>query len=173
MPDPEIQCDALSWPETLDRDLFRFLTGRVNCRETAADLTQETFLRLHESSLRNPPPNLRALAFRIAENLAIDHQRKTSFRRRYHAEVEDELVAETVPSFEAGPEQTAMTAQRFDRLQSALAELPEPHRAVFLLHSLEGLSYSEIAVRLNISKSLVGKHLAKALSHCARRVGLD
>lgn len=173
MPDPQARCQTWPWPETLDQELLRFLGSRLNCRETAADLAQETFLRLHRYAREKPPENPRALAFRIAENLAIDHQRRTSFRERYHAEVDDELLTETVPCSEAGPEQTAMTAQRFEQLRQALEELPGPQREVFLLHSLEGLSYAEIAGRLNISKSLVGRHLAKVLAYCAERVGPD
>lgn len=168
-----MQSNALSWPDALLQELLRFLTLRLNCRETAADLAQETFLRLHKFALENPPDNPRALAFRIAENLAIDHQRKTSFRRRFHAEVEEDSVADCVPCPHPGPEQTAMAKQRFDQLRQALDELPEPCRSVFLLHSIEGLSYSQIAARLNISKSMVGRHLAKALLHCTQRVDPD
>ena len=63
-----------------------------------------------------------------------------------------------------------MGEQRFARLQTALGELPEDCRTVFLLHGVEELSYAQIAARLGMSKSMVGKHLAKALLHCSKRV---
>ncbi len=162
--------NMLFWTETLAQDLRIFLTGRVKCAETAADLTHETYLRLYQSAKENPPDNARALAFHIAVQLAIDYHRKTTVRNRHHSDVEFDSCIETTPSATAGPEQTLIARQRLDALQSALKDLPADCRTAFLLHGIDGLTYSEIAARMGISKSMVGKHLALALAHCAQRV---
>jgi RNA polymerase sigma factor (sigma-70 family) len=159
------------WSEPLAKDLLRFLTGRLKCRETAADLTHETYLRLHRICRESPPDDARALAFHIAVNLAIDYQRKAAVRNRYGAEIDADTLHDTLAAKDsANPEQILMSKQRFGRLQQALDELPANCRTAFVLHSVEGLGYTEIAARMGISKSMVGKHLAKAMAHCAERL---
>jgi RNA polymerase sigma factor (sigma-70 family) len=163
--------NTLFWTESLAKDLLVFLTGRVKCPETAADLTHETYLRLYQSINNNPPDNARALAFRIAVNLAIDYQRKVTVRNRHISEVELDSFAETVAgSSAAEPAHILMARQRFGALQAALDELPADCRSAFLLNGIDGLTYSEIAARMGISTSKVGRLLAQAVAHCAQHL---
>lgn len=162
------------WSKPLADDLLRFLTGRLKCREAAADLTHETCLRLHRFCRDNPPDNARAMAFHIAVNLAIDYQRKAAVRQRFGAAVEIDTLHDTLAGDESvGPERIVMSGQRLKHVRQALDELPGNCRTAFLLHSLEGLGYSEIALRMGISKSMVGKHIARAMLHCQERLGED
>ncbi len=162
---------ALFWNPSLADELLRFLTGRMKCPELAADLTQETYLRLHQRFSENPPDNARALAYKIALNLAIDYQRNLSVRHRFIVEdaFEDAcLQVASLEPFSSQPEQTNIAQQQLKRLQTALSELPLDCRTVFLLHGVEGLKYAEIAERLDISISMVNRHLARAMAHCAQ-----
>lgn len=156
------------WTDSLAEELRRFLTKRLKCAEAAADLTHETYLRLQQKNQDYPPDNARALAFHIAMNLAVDYQRKVAVRTRYL--VDDEIDTLTEVS-STGPEQTMIARQRLEILKNALDELPLDCRTAFLLHGVEGLKYAEIADRLGISLSMVGKHLARAMSHCAQKIG--
>ncbi len=158
------------WNESLADDLRRFLTARLKCAETAADLTHETYLRLYQRNDQNPPDNARALAFHIAMQLAIDYQRKAAVRNRHIVEDEIEAFIDNSPAGSTDPEHILSARQRLEILKTALAELPPECRTVFLMHGSEGLKYSEIAQRLGISVSMVGKHLARALTHCAQRL---
>jgi RNA polymerase sigma-70 factor, ECF subfamily len=49
-----------------------------------------------------------------------------------------------------------------DQLRAALAQLPEPLRLAFELHTAEGLSYAALAQRLGIAVSTVGTRLLRA-----------
>lgn len=158
---------GLYWSEALADELLKFLTKRLKCPEAAADITQETFLRFYQFVKENPPNNARALAYRIAVNLATDYQRKTKLRESYTVEVEPAAFADTFKSTDPGPEQTAMARQHLQQLNAALNELPPDCRRAFLLHSIDGLTYGQIANQLGISESMVYKHLTKALNHCA------
>lgn len=162
--------NSLFWTESLAKDLLIFLTGRVKCPETAADLTHETYLRLYQSINNNPPDNARALAFRIAVNLAIDYQRKVTVRNRHISDVEVDSFAETIAGSATEPVDILMSQQRLGALQTALDELPTDCRTAFLLNGVDGLSYSEIAERMGISKSKVGRLLAQAITHCEQRL---
>ncbi len=161
---------AIYWSEALADELLRFLTGRTQCPEAAADLCHETFLRLHEYIKENPPNNARALAYRIAANLATDYQRKIKVRENLVVTVEPELLAEMTASTAPGPEQIAMDRQRLSRFEAVLDELPLDCRTAFRLHGIDGLTYSEIAAQLGISVSMVYKHLTRAIDHCIRRL---
>ena len=163
--------NSLFWSETLAKDLLIFLTGRVKCKETAADLTHETYLRLYQSINNNPPDNARALAFRIAVNLAIDYQRKATVRNNRISDIELDSLVETIANPSAvDPEQILMGRQRLGTLQSALDDLPSDCRTAFLLNGIDGLTYSEIAKRMGISTNKVSRLLAMAVTHCAQRI---
>jgi RNA polymerase sigma-70 factor (ECF subfamily) len=149
------------------QEIERFLVRRLACRETAADLTQETFARLLRAGTTEQIENVRAYLFRTAANLALDH-----LRRRKHMSVpaddgELERVADTRP----GQEQGLLSRQALARLQAAVNTLPDRQREVFRLHKVDGLSYQEIADRLGIAKNTVMVHMVRALAHC--RAALD
>ncbi|MDX8128273.1 sigma-70 family RNA polymerase sigma factor [Methylomonas sp. BW4-1] len=158
------------WTESLADELLRFLTGRLKCPDIAAELTHDTYLGLRQIAEKTPPDNARAMAFRIAINLTIDHQRKTMVRDRYGADEDIDALVDTLPGNAAPPEQVLIGQQRLAALQHALGELPQACRTVFLLHGVDGLTYTQIAERLGISKSQVNKLLAQAMAHCARQL---
>jgi len=171
MTNPSYPDIALYWNEALAEDLLRFLTGRVKCREAAADLTQETFLRFHQFIQATPPDNARALAFSIAVNLATDYQRKAKVRSNYMVEIEPGLLTDTYASTVPGPEQTVISRQRIQQFHDALDELPANYRSAFLLHNIDGLTYAEVAAYLGVAESTVYKYLSKTIIHCSNRLG--
>jgi RNA polymerase sigma factor (sigma-70 family) len=150
--------------------LHRYLL-RKNCTPSlAADLVQETFLRLAqmegvERLLASP-----AYLFRVAHNLMIDHHRRYG-AKRYEAEpslVFDGLIDEC-----SSPEAQALGAWELERLQALLELLPERTRDVFLLCRVEGMTHKEAARYLRISTSSVQKHLASALARIGRELEPD
>lgn len=165
--EPDSVISELTWSDSLLNELRRFLYKRLKCPEAAADLAQETYLRLQKRE-GVPPDNARALAFHIAINLAVDYQRKLVVRDRYM--VDADIIEQTANLNAHSPEEILIAQQRLKRLELALNELPPDCRTVFMLHGVEGLKYAEIADRLNISISMVGKHLARAMQHCAQSV---
>ena len=110
------------------------------------------------------------MAFRIAVNLAIDYQRKTTVRNRHAANEDFESITESVSCPTSQPDKILIGQERLKTLQKALNELPAITRTVFLLHGSEGLTYSEIALQLGISKSLVNKLLTQAMRYCAEQL---
>ena len=147
-------------------ELERYLKGRVNCAQTAADLTQEVFVRLMRSELADRVENPRAYLYRIASNLLVDHYRRAG-------QNQDETptdVIENVPDPAPSPEGMALTRGQLALLQQAIDELPARQRQVLVLHKFEDLSYAEIGIRLGIAKNTVMVHMMRALAHCRDRM---
>lgn len=147
-------------------ELERFFRRRIASPDMAADLTQETFLRLLQigpaAAIRDP----RAYLFRTAGNLLVDH-RRSAMHRQPGAPAD---AAAQVQASEPSPEAVALSREELAVLGRAIDDLPPRGREVFLLHKLEGLSYAEIAQRLGIARNTVVVHMVRSLAHCRRRL---
>lgn len=144
-------------------ELARCVYRIVRCEQAAADLTQETYMRLVNLAQTTPVVYPRALLFRTATNLAIDHLRKGKFER--HAGEAWDLAME-VPSGAPSAERTVSDKQRLEIFLRAIETLPPRCREAFLLHRVHDCSYRDIASRLAISESAVEKLIMRALLHC-------
>ena len=143
------------------------LMRRFGSAGAASDTLHDTYVRLQRLQTVPDLDNPRAYLFRVANNIALDRLR-TARREERHL-VADELAQEeasTEPSAEVVLEQK----ERLRLLAVAIEELPPRCREVFLLHKIDGLSHGQIAERLGISRSMVEKHVMKALAHCRDRL---
>jgi len=69
-----------------EQDLFRFLLRRLKCSLTAQDLTNELFVKISTQDKTPDIRNPKAYLFRMAANLATDHQRSVHNRSALMAE---------------------------------------------------------------------------------------
>jgi RNA polymerase sigma-70 factor (ECF subfamily) len=145
--------------------LLRWLARFVRCEHTAADLAQESYLRIAGAPDDHAITHPRAFLFRTARNLALDHLRKMRVRSITAQPLDD---AVDVAGPEASAETTVLDRQRVRLFQQALDTMPPRSREVFLLHRLHHRTYADIARRLGISESAVEKNIMRALSHCRR-----
>ena len=148
--------------EALSRRLIRL----VRSRELAADLIQDTFVRLMGMAGTRTVLHPRALLFRTASNLAIDHLRKQKVESRHICEAVPHEVANQVASPAPTPEQELWGKQQLQRVQAAIDALPTPIRETFLLHRMHGYAYHEIAAMQGVSESAVDKRMNRALKEC-------
>jgi RNA polymerase sigma-70 factor (ECF subfamily) len=135
--------------------LYRFLWRQTSDEELAKDLLQEIFSRVwkNRASL-DPQQSIKSYLYRIGRNLAIDH-------RRHHTPQTDSLTAhpEIEPFYSADEH-----FELHDKIQAAIANLPEPVRLVFVMNRFDGIKYAEIAAMLNISVKTVEARMSKALA---------
>jgi RNA polymerase sigma factor (sigma-70 family) len=144
-------------------ELMRFVSQRVRCDEDAQDILQQTFIRYAEYSSKNCVDNPRAFIFRIAANMVVDHHRLIFNRQEYDT---DEYTLHSIEDTGQNLEQQCDYLQRLEALNRALQQLPEKCRQAFYLNRIEGYTHAEIA-ELEISESMVGKHLVRAMKHCS------
>lgn len=147
-------------------DLARHLARRFGRGPDVEEVIQETYLKLQTIPVDTVIGNPRSYLYRIADNLAKDRVRSRTARERHISTEAVPDIVEDRPS----PEREADYRQRLSILESAVAELSDKQREVFLMHKFDGLSYGEIAIRLGISKSAVEKLMIRALAHCRQRL---
>lgn len=71
---------------------------------------------------------------------------------------------------ESDPATRLHLERRLEALDRALRRLSPGARAVFILQRRDGCTVDEIAAKLGISRSMVKKHLARAMAHCSRQM---
>jgi RNA polymerase sigma factor (sigma-70 family) len=144
--------------------LFR----RVRTEPQAADLAQEVYVRMLQikdiGAIRDPEGYL----FTVARNLA--HQYAFLQRRaQFTVDVEEPSVQvelAEVPTFGTQID----TAKRTKKLRDVLRKLPAKQRAAVEMAYWHGLSYEEIAQRLDVSTHMVKKYLSQTLVICRLRM---
>ncbi|MCY1396133.1 putative RNA polymerase sigma factor FecI [compost metagenome] len=145
-------------------DLLQFLTRRMNDRQRAADVAQETYLKLVKIDQQNVAVlNDRSFIFRVAGNLAIDTLRR---EQRLAANLSDPAAGDEVADPAPPPEAALLATERLAILDEALLQLSANARQALLLNRVEGLTQAQIAVRLGVSESMVAKYIGQALRHC-------
>ena len=148
-------------------ELLRFLTAKLGCRDQAADVVQDTFLRVRNVKDLASVTQPRAFLYKTALNLTVDLFRRQRIRVERTTQLE---TSDHLPSSMPRQDQVMEGKQRVQLLCDAIADLPPKCRQVFLLHKFMYLSHVEIAGRLGISKNMVEKHVMKAMAHCRSRV---
>ncbi len=145
-------------------DLLQFLTRRMTDRQRAADVAQETYLKLVNIDEQAVPVlHARSFIFRVAGNLAIDALRR---EKRIAASHDDSDGACEVACPAPAPEAALLARERLRILDQALLQLPDNARRALLLNRVEGLTQKQIAQRLGVSESMVAKYIGQALRHC-------
>jgi RNA polymerase sigma factor (sigma-70 family) len=147
--------------------LLRYAYGLLGQRETAEDVVQDAFLKLHAHWEEVLQP--RAWLFRCTRNLALshlrDHKRETPMDNDREWE-----------SASPNPEQTLGKLEAIGTLQLLIAELQEDDRTLISLKYHDGLKYDQISQRTGLSVSNVGYKLHHALKNLAdslRRLGVE
>ncbi len=127
--------------------VYRFLLAMTKDSETARDLTQETFLKIHRVIAEgHDSEHGDAYVLTVARNTALSWFRRQSVEKRHLTLVpEEELETLAPPGAADNPARELDRTELRTALLEALATLSEELRAVFLLSEVEGLSYAEIA----------------------------
>ncbi len=149
-------------------ELVTYLTMRLRSRDHAEDVAQETYLRVLTQEVSQPIVQPRAFLYKIAFNLSIDLFRK---RKRQAEETLDVEELHDILTMPADQDTRLEVREQVQCLYEAVHELPPKCRQVFLLHKFKEKSHQEIASQLGISKSMVEKHIIKAMAYCRERIG--
>ncbi|MBO1346405.1 MAG: sigma-70 family RNA polymerase sigma factor [Hormoscilla sp. GUM202] len=133
-----------------------------------ADLAQEVWIRVYRNIKRlQDPSKFRSWLSRIATNLFYDELRK---RKRMRPPLsldaprllDDGEMDWEIASPDPGPEENLTTAEFYEQLHAAIADLPEAFRTTIVLREIQGMAYEEIAEITGVSLGTVKSRIARA-----------
>jgi RNA polymerase sigma-70 factor (ECF subfamily) len=173
-----------------DRDAFRTLFERYHRRayalafgvlrhqDDALDVVQDAFIKAHKYLDKfEGNSSFYTWLYRIVMNLAIDHLRK--HRRTRPVELDEQHLEEGSSTGDdsllpkilgANPGRALLDKEIRKRIDEALGELSENHRAVLVMRELEGLSYEEMAQAMGCSKGTIMSRLFHARKNMQKRL---
>ena len=157
-----------------ERPLWTFIRRFVRDSATAEDLLQEVFVRVVKAASEwRAEAKVTTWLYSIAHNLCVDQARRSVHRR---ADSLDATVAgngdsessglrlgEKVASLSRGAERQVLDREIRQRIDAAIATLPEDQRAVFLMREVMELSFAEIAAAVGASEPTVKSRMRYAL----------
>lgn len=131
--------------------------------EVATDIAQDTFLRIWEKQ-PSDLSQITGLLFKIANDEFISHYRRQKVMSKFKLNLRPDIAGRT-------PEEQMVYEELKDRYETALFNLPEKQRTVFLMSRIEQLKYHEIANRLGLSIKAVEKRMNQALVYLRQNLG--
>ncbi len=141
---------------SLVQQLYRYVYYLSGDEQLAQDVVQEVFIKYWNKMDDVSAGNEKSYLYTAAKNLyfnKVEHKKVVlKFQRQYS------------PSNESFSPEHILEEKEFEgRLMSAISDLSDGQREVFLMHRIDGLKYREIAARLDLSQKSVEKRMNLAL----------
>ena len=156
--------EDLALDELMDRwsaRLTSFLQRMTGNHTAAADLAQETFVRIYQARERfRPEGTFKALLFQVAANLARNHAR---WRKRHpETSIDREEFPEPAAAEHSDPAREAQAAETARAVKAAVLSLDDDLRAPLVMSVYEGLDHKSIAAALGCSPKAVEMRIYRA-----------
>ncbi len=156
--------------ERYQRKVYGIALGMLRDKEEAMDVSQEAFVKVYKYLDHfKGDSSFYTWLYRITSNICIDIIRKKG-NGRNHVEFDETVRMEAAEAnigalgsrLGTNPQKSALRKELAEKIQEALQEVPEKHRAILLLREVEGLSYEDLARTLEIPKGTVMSRLFHA-----------
>jgi RNA polymerase sigma-70 factor, ECF subfamily len=153
--------DDIAFSELVDRYknlVYAIVSRMVSDRTQADDLAQDVFLKVHRGlPYFRGDARLSTWIYRIVANVCTQARGRRSF------DVPLDGAGDDRPAIQRGASDAAFAdIELRDRLDKALAQLPEHYRMLVAAHYLEGVQYDALAEALDLPIGTVKTHLYRA-----------
>ena len=147
--------------------LFNYLGRSLQNEDDAADLAQDTFLRVFQNCTKfDERMKFSTWLYAIATNLVRDRYRHRTRHPQVSLDAENEATGEdfreSVPEQKPTPSETLQGTERAEAVRQAVGQLPEELRTPLILSEYEELSHAEIGEILECSAKAVETRLYRA-----------
>lgn len=147
--------------------LFNYLVRCLQNEEDAADVAQETFVRVYQNRAKfDANQKFSTWLYAIATNLVKDRYRYRTRHPQVPLDAENEATGddlqESLPEQRPTPDKTLEAEERAETVRRAVAALPEELRTPLILAEYEEKPQAEIAVILNCSVKAVETRIYRA-----------
>jgi RNA polymerase sigma-70 factor (family 1) len=140
--------------------IWMFIVKKAKSESIAEEIVQEVFLKLWvKKEIATGIKDLASFLYTMATNKLYDHFKKVAgdSRKLEHLWLQVQQAANSNPVEEALDFRESMHL-----INQAIEQLPPQRKKIYVLNRMEGLSYEEIAQKLNISKNTVSNQLVEA-----------
>lgn len=137
--------------------LHGWLRKKLGSTACAADVAQDTFMRLLDREEAVAAREPRAFLATVAQRVLFNHYRRQKLEQAYL-----DVLAQLPPLHTPSPEERALLLATVSELDRMLDGLPPPVKRAFLLRQLDELPQEDIARQLGISLATVKRHLQRA-----------
>jgi RNA polymerase sigma-70 factor (ECF subfamily) len=152
--------------------IFSLLARTVQNRADAADLTQEVFVKVFRGvGSFHGQSSLRTWIYRIALREASNQRRWWARHRQQEVPIEQEFtegdatnpirLKEMLVDPSESPYDVAVHQENRERVEAALARVPEPYRTTLILRDIEGFVYEEVAEMQGVNLGTVKSRLVR------------
>ncbi len=157
--------------ERYQKKIFAVAFGMLKDREEARDVAQEAFVKVFKYLDHfKGDSSFYTWLYRITVNICIDVMRRKGGRTAEHVEFDETIATDTAEAnigalgtkLGTNPQKAALRQEMSEKIQAAVAEVPEKHREIWLLREVEGMSYEDISRTLDIPKGTVMSRLFHA-----------
>lgn len=156
--------------------IYSLLARTVQDRADAADLTQDVFVKVFRGvGGFHGESSLRTWIYRIALREASNQRRWWSRHKQQEVPIEQELpenesgaclrLKEMLVDPAESPFEMAVHAENRNRVEEALAHVPEPFRTTLILRDIEGFVYEEVAEMQGVNLGTVKSRLVRGRAH--------
>jgi len=143
--------------DTHAESLVNFMYYKSGDYSTSEDLMQDAFTKLWKECAKVSLAKSKSFLFTVANNSFLNrvkHQKVVlKFEQLGHSQLNNET-----------PQFLLEEAEFKERLEAAIAALPEDQRVVFLMSRIDKMTYKDIAEKLGLSVKAIEKRMHKALS---------
>mgnify|MGYP003664097709 FL=1 len=143
------------------RWLYTWIRKRLDNQFDAADLTQDTFMRIHSRQEVDKINEPRAYLVTVAKGIISHFYRRKSLEETY-----SEYVALLPEPVTCSQEQTHIILQTLEQVDTLLNDLPHNVKKVFLMSQIEGKKYQEIADEMGLSLISIKRYMKQAYVQC-------
>lgn len=151
--------------EGLYRLAYRFCGSKEDAEDLVQDLLVKLYPKVEELEQVN---NLQSWLATVMYRQFVDRSRRNT--RSPVRLVDDEEYIEAAPSDIPTPEAAAVNDQTGMQLQQALDKLSEEHRAIVILHDVEGFKLPELEQMLDIPLGTLKSRLHRAREQLKKRL---
>ena len=157
--------------ERYQRKVYAVALGMLKDKEEAMDVSQEAFVKVYKYLDHfKGDASFYTWLYRITSNICIDLIRKRAgsggepveFDETMPMDVSEANIGALGSRLGTNPQKSALRRELAEKIQEALAAVPEKHRAILLLREMEGMSYEDLSRTLDIPKGTVMSRLFHA-----------
>ncbi len=145
--------------------LHNYIYYKCGTKEVAEDIAQDCFVKLWKDCSNFALDTIRHLLFKMANNLFLNSISHEKVKLKHQ-----KLTGDNNHVTKVDPEYLLEEKEYLEKMQTAIGNLRDRDREVFLLNRIDKKKYREISALLNISIKTVEKRMSSALKQLRQQV---